>query len=94
MCLRVCVSACVCVSVCVCVYVCAYVHVAYVLVYMCVLGREEYFTMKYFTYTVRVQPVKFSSQPDLKKEECQKLLLQYMPEHVQNTKITQRLFIK
>ena len=39
-------------------------------------------------------PVKFSSEPDLQDEECQQLLQQYMPEHVRNTKITQRLFIK
>ena len=50
------------------------------------------------TYTVCSvivhQPVKFSSQPDLPEEECQQLLLQYMPEHVRNTKTMQRLFIK
>ena len=40
------------------------------------------------------QPVKFSSEPDLPKEECQQLLLKYMPAHIRNTKITQRLFIK
>ena len=39
-------------------------------------------------------PVKFSSEPDLKQKECQQLLQQYMPDHVQNTKITQKLFIK
>ena len=38
--------------------------------------------------------VKFSSEPDLKQKECQQLLKQYMPDHVQNTKITQKLFIK
>ena len=40
------------------------------------------------------QPVKFSTEPDLEEEECQQLLLKYMPAHIQNTKITQRLFIK
>lgn len=39
-------------------------------------------------------PVKFSMEPDLPEDECQQLLLQYMPEHVRNTKITQKLFIK
>ena len=40
------------------------------------------------------QPVKFSLELDLQEEECQQLLLQNMPEHIQKTKITQRLFIK
>ena len=40
------------------------------------------------------QPVKFSSEPNLPEEECEQLLLQYMPEHIQKTKVTQRLFIK
>ena len=40
------------------------------------------------------QPVKFSSVPDLPEEECQQLLLQYMPENIQKRKVTQRLFIK
>jgi len=39
-------------------------------------------------------PVKFSTEPDLQEEECQQLLLHYMPEHIRHTKITQRLFIK
>jgi len=40
------------------------------------------------------QPVKFSTEPDLEEEECQQLLLECMPAHIRNTKITQRLFIK
>ena len=60
----------------------------------CMCWEGEYFILKYFTHTDGVQLVNFSSQPDLPEDECQKLLLQYMPEHVRNTKITQRLFIK
>ena len=59
---------------------------------------HEIFTIAYMhTYTGgfhACQPVKFSSQADLKEKECQELLQQYMPEHAQNTKIAQRLFIK
>ena len=40
------------------------------------------------------QPVMFSSEPDLPEVECEQLLLQYMPENIQKTKVTQRLFIK
>ena len=40
------------------------------------------------------QPVKFSSQDDLKEEKCRELLQYYMPKHARNTKIAQRLFIK
>ena len=50
-----------------------------------------------YTYAVGVRAnkvVKFSSECDLPNEECQELLLRYMPDHVKNTKITQRLFIK
>ena len=50
-----------------------------------------------YTYAVGVHAdkiVKFSYEHDLPKEECQKLLLHYMPDHIKNTKITQRLFIK
>ena len=40
------------------------------------------------------QPVKFSSEADLKKKECQELLQKYMPKNVPNTKIAQKVFIK
>ena len=75
-----------CVYVCMCVCVCT-----------CAKGNCVKFQTEIFTNTVGFharQPVKFSSQPNLKEEECRKLLLQYMPDHVKSTKITQRLFIK
>ena len=40
------------------------------------------------------QPVKFSLERDLEEKECQDLLLDFMPEHISKTKITQKLFIK
>ena len=40
------------------------------------------------------QPVKFSLEQDLPEKACQDLLLEFMPEHISKTKITQRLFIK
>ena len=36
--------------------------------------------------------VKFSTDPDLAEEECQRLLLCYMPDHIKENKITQKLF--
>jgi len=45
-------------------------------------------------YQNSYQPVRFSSEPDLQDEECQQLLQHYIPQHIRNTKITQRLFIK
>ena len=56
--------------------------------------HTEIFTHTYVVGDHAHQWVKFGSEPDLPEEECQQLLLQYMPEHVRNTKITQRLFIK
>lgn len=38
--------------------------------------------------------VKFSEEKDLEDEECHELLLEFMPQHIASTKITQRLFIK
>ena len=59
------------------------------------VGAHAYHPVKFGTEPdLQGQPVKFSLEPELLEEECQQLLLQYMPEHVRNTKITQRLFIK
>ncbi len=38
--------------------------------------------------------VKFSDEPDLSADECHMLLQKYMPEHIVETKITQKLFIR
>lgn len=38
--------------------------------------------------------VKFSTDQDLPEEECHLLLKQYMPPHIANIKITQRLFVR
>ena len=38
--------------------------------------------------------VKFSLDPVIAEEECLKLLDDFMPHHIRNRKITQRLFIK
>ena len=78
MCLCVCVCVCVCMRACVCVW----------------KFQTEIFTVTYTVGFHAHEPVKFSSQPNLKEEECRKLLLQYMPDHIKNTKITQKLFIK
>lgn len=40
------------------------------------------------------QLVKFSTDSDLSEEECHRLLQEYMPKHIQATKITQQLFIR
>ena len=64
-------------------------------VHVCVFKSLK--TDNLHTYTVGIyarKPVKFSLEPNLPEEECQQLLKHYMPEHVQNTKITQSLFIK
>lgn len=38
--------------------------------------------------------VKFSLDDDLAPEECHSLLTEHMPDRIQMTKVTQRLFIK
>lgn len=38
--------------------------------------------------------VKFSQDENLTNEECHRLLTEFMPDHIQLTKITQKLFIK
>lgn len=38
--------------------------------------------------------VKFSTDPKLAEEECQRLLHYYMPDHIKENKITQKLFIQ
>ena len=38
--------------------------------------------------------VKFSQDENLTNEECHRLLIEFMPDHIQMTKITQKLFIK
>ena len=38
--------------------------------------------------------VRFSDDEDLTNEECHSLLQKYMPKHIQETKITQKLFIR
>ena len=38
--------------------------------------------------------VKFSDDEDLSDDECHVLLQEYMPDHIQETKITQKLFIR
>ena len=38
--------------------------------------------------------VKFSTDPELAEEECQRLLCYYMPDHIKENKITQKLFIQ
>jgi hypothetical protein len=38
--------------------------------------------------------IKFSTDPDLSDEECHKLLQEYMPHHLADTKITQQLFVR
>ena len=40
------------------------------------------------------QPIKFSSQADLKEKKCWELLQNYVPKHARNTKIAQKVFIK
>ena len=38
--------------------------------------------------------MQFSNDPDLSVKECHKLLKEFMPDHIQETKITQKLFIR
>ena len=38
--------------------------------------------------------VKFSTDDNLEEEECQVLLQLYMRDHIKNSKITQKLFVK
>ena len=38
--------------------------------------------------------VRFSDDKDLSDAECHRLLQKYMPEHIKETKITEKLFIK
>ena len=38
--------------------------------------------------------VKFSEDEDLTEEECHSLLMEFMPECMQNVKITQKLFVR
>lgn len=40
------------------------------------------------------QLVKFSQDEAPSDEDCHRLLMEYMPDFIQKTKITQRLFIK
>lgn len=42
----------------------------------------------------RSNPVKFSTTPDLPREECQRLLGKYVPDSIKRTKISQQLFLK
>lgn len=45
-------------------------------------------------YMDGLDPVKFSTDHDLSDMECHMLLQEYMPQHIANTKITQKLFIR
>ena len=38
--------------------------------------------------------VKFSNQPEISTEECKALLQKYMPQHIKENKITQKVFVK
>ena len=37
--------------------------------------------------------VKFSANPELPEEECQRLLHKYMRDHIKENKITQKVFV-
>jgi len=38
--------------------------------------------------------VKFSADPELPEEECQRLLHKYMRDHIKENKITQKVFVQ
>ena len=57
-------------------------------------AQSDILTLAYTGRLIAGKEVKFSSESDLKDKECQELLLHYMPDHVRNKKITQRLFVK
>ena len=39
-------------------------------------------------------PIKFSTATNLSDQECRELLLKYMPTHIKETKISQKLFVQ
>jgi len=50
---------------------------------------------KFFTVgKKRSNPIKFSTMPDLSSEECERLLLKFVPVSIRNTKTSQQLFLK
>jgi len=50
---------------------------------------------KFFTVgKKRSNPIKFSTMPDLPSEECERLLVKYVPASIRNTKTSQQLFLK
>ena len=50
---------------------------------------------KFFTVgKKRSNPIKFSTMPDLPSEECERLLVKFVPASIRHTKTSQQLFLK